>query len=348
MSAPEDAIATVRPVVVVVTRDLALADELQVLLRARGYDVRLAHTPTLDTDLPIRRVVLDARDLTAPADATATIRSALAPDGDLALLVLIADETDAEAILAAGATDFLVLPCARVQLRARLTAAFTPRSLDPNPASVALVDSHRALQTLLAHLPGVVYRCANDRDWTMEFISECCVELTGYSPADFTSGRVSFGGLIHHEDRDRVWEHVQESLAERRPFRITYRLHTATGACKWLWEQGQGVFDPTGRLIALEGFISDLSELRQTKIELEEREVLLETLLAVTETAYILCDHEGNVAYANLAAQTWLGLPDSRLVGARFSDLLTGLPGELRDAVDRGRDSIFTVDHQGG
>lgn len=348
-----------RPLALVITPDRALADELQILLHARGHDVRhrvapesapglsFAGADTSASDPPARLAVLDARDLTDPAAAiTSTVR-ALPPENAVPLLALTADEAQAEALLAAGATDFLVLPCSPVQLRARLTAALAPRSPAPTPGA-PLADRDRALQTLLANLPGVVYRCANDRDWTMQFVSEGCRELTGYGPGDFIEGRVSFGGLTHHEDRDRVWDHVQQAVAEHKPFRVTYRLHTATGACKWLWEQGQGVFDAAGRLVALEGFISDLSELRQTKLELEEREVLLETLLAVTETAYILCDDQGSVAYANLAAQTWLKLPDSRLVGARFSELLTSLPTELREAVGRGRDSIFTVDHQSG
>lgn len=320
-------------IVLIVTRDAALADELRQLLGARRLEV--CHLVELAPDLApaFSLAILDARDR---LDIAAAVARLGAP-----ILALTDDDASAGALLDAGATDFLVLPCGRAQLAARLTAILRAA------APPALPESHSALQTLLTNLPGVAYRCTNDRDWPMQFVSDGSLDLTGYAPDDFTGGRVKFGGLIHHEDRDRVWDQVQLALGERRRFRITYRLHTATGACKWLWEQGQGVFDPAGQLVAIEGFITDLSELRQTKIELEEREVLLETLLAVTETAYILCDGQGIVDYANLAAQTWLKLPDSRLVGARFADVLTGLPNELRDAVGRGRDSIFTVERQG-
>lgn len=327
------------PAVLVVTRDPAVFDDVQDLLRARGRDV--IHIPDATAPFDRARIgltVLDTCELVGVAEAMATYPRPI--------LAITDDDGRAEALLRAGASDFVVLPCSRDALGARLSAALRlgGRPLVERPV---LPDSSGSLQTLLANLPGVVFRGGNDRDWTMEFISDGCQDLTGYTPDDFVARHVTFGGLIHHEDRDRVWEAKRQAVAERHPYRITYRLHTSAGACKWLWEQGQGLFDADGTLQAIEGVITDLSELRQTKIELEEREVLLETLLAVTETAYILCDDAGAVAYANLAAQTWLKLPDSRLVGARFADLLEDLPTELREAVGRGRDSIFTVDHQG-
>lgn len=66
--------------------------------------------------------------------------------------------------------------------------------------------ARRRLQTLIGNLPGIAYRCRNDRDWTMEFISEGCRELTGYTADELVESRVrSFVELIHPDDRDRVW-----------------------------------------------------------------------------------------------------------------------------------------------
>lgn len=335
--------------VLIVVGDAGLADALASVLQGRGHtsrievDLEVALACLADVDV----VVLDERVAPDPAAAFARVRRFAGPD--TALLAVTGDESRAEALLAAGASDFLVVPCSLAQIVGRLAAVERDVSIRAGrrAAERQRQESHRALATLIANLPGVVYRCANDQDWTMHFISEGCTDLTGHTPDDFMSGRVRFGEQIHPDDRERVWEQVQQAVAQRRPFRLQYRLGEDQ-KIRWIWEQGQGVFAPSGELVAIEGFITDMSELRRTQLELEEREVLLETLLAVTTTAYILCNGEGAIVYANLAAQTWLKLPDSRLVGARFAEVLTALPEELRDAVGRGRDSIFTVDHQNG
>lgn len=122
------------------------------------------------------------------------------------------------------------------------------------------------LFTLLSNLPGMAYRCRDDRDWTMEFVSEGCHELTGYYPSDLLENRViSYAELIHPDDREAVWEDVQAALKYRKPFQLQYRIINKSGAEKWVWEQGRGVYGREGRLEALEGFIADITERKQSE-----------------------------------------------------------------------------------
>jgi diguanylate cyclase (GGDEF)-like protein/PAS domain S-box-containing protein len=123
-----------------------------------------------------------------------------------------------------------------------------------------LRESERRLSTLIASLPGAAYRCLNDENWTMQFVSEGTRALTGYSPEDFTSGRVSYGSLVHEQDRERCWISTQEALRQRLPYTMEYRIRTADGAEKWIWERGVGVHGQEGELVALEGFVSDITE----------------------------------------------------------------------------------------
>ncbi len=127
-------------------------------------------------------------------------------------------------------------------------------------ALLALRESERRLSTLIASLPGAAYRCRNDENWTMEFVSEGTRVLTGYAPEDFISGRVSYGSLMHEADRERVWHSTQEALNRHLPYTMEYRIRTAGGVEKWIWERGVGVPGEHGEIVALEGFVSDITE----------------------------------------------------------------------------------------
>jgi PAS domain S-box-containing protein len=113
----------------------------------------------------------------------------------------------------------------------------------------------------MSNLPGMAYRCENDWDRTMEFVSEGCIELTGYSASDLIGRcKSSYAQVIHPEDRKSVWDQVQAALEQEAPFQLTYRIRTANGEEKWVWEQGRGVVSAEGALLALEGFIIDITE----------------------------------------------------------------------------------------
>ena len=133
-------------------------------------------------------------------------------------------------------------------------------------------ETQRAMETLLSNLPGMAYRCRNDAAWTMEFVSEGCAELTGHPPADLVgNAKLAFSELIHPEDRQTVWDQTQAAVEGRRPFQLLYRIATAAGAEKWVWEQGRGVFGPDGELLALEGFIADISARKRAEEVLAAR-----------------------------------------------------------------------------
>ena len=136
----------------------------------------------------------------------------------------------------------------------------------------SLSESRRSLEILLSNLPGMAYRCKNDENWTMEFVSQGCRGLTEYAPEDLVANRtVSYATLIHPEDRAGVWADVQDALRRNKPFRLTYRIGTASGKTRWVWEQGRGVFADDRSLIALEGFIADITELKETQETLAQR-----------------------------------------------------------------------------
>ncbi len=180
-------------------------------------------------------------------------------------------------------------------------------------ASVALValvrqasiSANQDLLTLLDTVSGVVFRCRNDRDWTCIYIAGQVETLTGHKPADFLgSGRVTLNALVHPDDRERVWDEVQEKVVAQESYLISYRLRPAGGGLRWCLESGRPVFSPDGKFQFLEGHIVDATSLHHVQSELESfRSTLDRTLDAV----FIFDAKTLQFTYVNRGAEQQLG-----------------------------------------
>jgi len=128
-------------------------------------------------------------------------------------------------------------------------------------AEASVLASRRASNSLLSNIPALVYRGRNDNLWTFEYVSDGCIDLTGYDPQDFLNGdNLNFNLIIHPEDRAGVWESVNQQLGLSENFKLIYRIITRKGETKLVQENGRGIFSSTGELLALEGFITEIPE----------------------------------------------------------------------------------------
>ncbi|MHC1695257.1 MAG: EAL domain-containing protein [Eubacteriales bacterium] len=133
-----------------------------------------------------------------------------------------------------------------------------------------LFDSERSKAVLLDNLPGMAYRCKYDREWTMLFVSAGCFELTGYPPEMLLdNNELSFNDLISHDYREYLWNKWEHVLRCRGKLREEYELITASGDIKWVWEQGQGIYDEQGNIIAIEGLIIDITQRKLHEMQLK-------------------------------------------------------------------------------
>jgi len=136
-------------------------------------------------------------------------------------------------------------------------------------AENCLLETERRLTTLMNNLPGIVYRCRADKTFTMVFASGGSKRLLGYEPEELLEkGPHAFQRIVHPDDRKNMLKLVRETVAMKRPFSFIYRIRAAGGELKWVREQGEGVFDANGQLVALEGFISDVTAYKEVELDL--------------------------------------------------------------------------------
>ncbi|MGH8120299.1 MAG: PAS domain S-box protein, partial [Gammaproteobacteria bacterium] len=170
---------------------------------------------------------------------------------------------------------------------------------------------------LFANLQGMVYRCRNDPDWTLDFVTEGITPLTGYTPKEFVVDHsIHFGQLIHPEDAGRVWDTVQEGVRQCTAYEIRYRIRTRGGDIKWVAERGHGVYTDDGQLLYLQGLIIDGTQRTQMEQDLQ----LAHTAINKSRSAFFWINLEGKVIYVNDYACQNLGYTRAELTGMHIWD----------------------------
>lgn len=220
-----------------------------------------------------------------------------------------------------------------------------------------LRESQRTLQTLVSNLPGVAYRCRNDLSWQPEIVSEGCLQLTGYAASDLVEGRVKMLDIIHPEDLPALQRKVSRALRSGTPFQSTYRIRTATGETRWVWDKGCAVYSAQGQVIALEGFFTDITERKQAE-ECIRRMAYFDELTGLPNrlsmrnalSTTIATSGEAHTPFALLHVEVDNVREINETLGYNEGDrLLQEVAIKLRDTVDAGEtvariaDSSFSV-----
>lgn len=131
-----------------------------------------------------------------------------------------------------------------------------------------LEEKHRMLETLLANLPGMVYRCRNVENWNMLYVSEGCMRVTGYPPDAFINNHdLAYGDIVHPEDKGNVWNTIQQSIKDNSHFEIEYRIFTSENQIRWVWERGRPINQGKNGVELLEGFIMDITDRKEAEIK---------------------------------------------------------------------------------
>lgn len=155
-------------------------------------------------------------------------------------------------------------------------------------AEQSLRDSEEKFRSMVSNIPGVVYRCAHDRDWTVFFITDAIENLTGYRATELQNNLTrTFAGMIHPDDYERVMELLDTAIKDFQQYTLEYRIITKRNTIKWVSNSGRPVYSENKTIKWLDGFLFDiterimaLEELKKAKIAAEEANTAKSEFLA--------------------------------------------------------------------
>jgi len=134
-----------------------------------------------------------------------------------------------------------------------------------------LMASQRQLTRLFNSLPGMAYRCSLDANLhpTLVFVSQGCVDLFGVTPEFFTDQKTNvMETLAHPDDLPGMLREEDEAILGHRPYKLHYRVRLDDDTVKWIWDQGECVYDEHDVPLYLEGIMIDISAQKLREYEL--------------------------------------------------------------------------------
>jgi PAS domain S-box-containing protein len=189
-------------------------------------------------------------------------------------------------------------------------------------AETALADSEERFRTLVGNVPGVIFRCEIDSDWTMEYMSDEIEDLVGYPSRDFVKRERAFADSVHPEDRQRLEDEVMAAVSEDRPYTTQYRVVHADGGIRHVVERGKAVL--SGDRHKLDGAIFDVTEQRVAETE----RLKLASIVESSQDSIISTDLDDIITSWNDGATRIYGYDTAEMIGRSFSLLV---PEELHD-----------------
>lgn len=148
---------------------------------------------------------------------------------------------------------------------------------DLTDVKAQLRAQERKLRSLVANVPGAVFRAIINEKWKIDFMSDSVLTLLGYSPEEFRLGHIKFKDLVEPADYPQLVHAAEHAVEERGSYVVEYRIRNRAGDLLWVSERGKVAWSDDDGCLVLDGAIYDVTDRRRMVEELiEAREAAME------------------------------------------------------------------------
>ena len=126
--------------------------------------------------------------------------------------------------------------------------------------------------------------------------------------------------LLDVEDRERTRVAVEQALAEHADYDAEYRVHHADGSTTWVLAKGRGIYNGSGEVVGMLGFVQDISARKLNEETLRDQAEALRTLNEMGHIISAELDLHKTVQAVTNAA--------TGLIGARFGSFFYNVLNE--------------------
>ena len=130
-----------------------------------------------------------------------------------------------------------------------------------------LAESESRFRRLAENAPDVIYRMSLPAG-AYEYISPAATALFGYAPEEFYASPGLVQQIIHPDWRPYFMEMWEKLLREDMPSTYEFQIVHRSGEVRWMNQRNILVRDDDGRIVAIEGIVTDVTERKEAEEEL--------------------------------------------------------------------------------
>ena len=138
------------------------------------------------------------------------------------------------------------------------------------------IERERLRLALSAGQMGVYDLCIKDDVlwWSPEVYA-----VFGVSPETFIPTRDAFTELVHPEDREKYWQHLEECIKQGQHFAHEFRIQRPDGQERWIGNRAETEYDDAGTAVRHFGVASDITERKKAELQTRQNAELFSSLI---------------------------------------------------------------------
>ena len=178
------------------------------------------------------------------------------------------------------------------------------------------LELYKRLAQISARVPGMIYqyKLRPDGSACIPYTSEAIRDIFRLAPEEVKQDASAVFSTLHPDDSDGVFDSIRQSAASLQVWKYEFRVRFPDGCERWLYGNALPNREEDGSTL-WHGFITDITEQKQTEIALQFESEKNQVLLRNASDGIHILDSNGNVVEASDSFCAMLGYSRTEVIG---------------------------------